>query len=217
MIRKATGKRRPTARVARKREQVRQEILAAAREILRQDGVEGVTLASVAARLGMTKPALYHYFPSKEALVQGLVVTLLDDEIETLIAAVEKSATRTDILGTLIRTFYAHYRDRLYALRTVYCRSQLGAAGQIGLDQDTIREQINPRTRHLFDVLETRIAGAGASAAERRRARQLAYCAWLSALGMLTMLGVAEANQDPLVHSDKDLLKVLSGVYSIEA
>jgi len=184
-----------------------------AREILREDGIEAVTLVSVAARLGITKPALYHYFPSKEALVRTLVVALLDDEIETLIAAVEETKSADDILGTLIRTFYSHYRDRLNALRTVYCRSQLGAAGQLGLDPETIRDQVNPRTQHLFDVLEARLAGPRASAAARRRARRLAYGAWLSALGMLTMLGVADANDDPLAHTDRDLLKVLSTVF----
>jgi len=43
--------------------------------------------------------------------------------------------------------------------------------------------------------------------------RQLAFTAWVSALGLMTMLGVADAVDDPLVHSDEDLLNTLSDVF----
>ena len=133
-----------------------------------------VTLASVAGELSMTKQALYHYFASKEALVRSLVATLVDKEIESLIEAVEQADAGTGSLGTLIRGFYDHYIGRLDAFRTVYCQSQLyGSAGQ-GLDKDTVQNEINPRTRHLFDVLEERISNSSQSESERKRLRQLA-------------------------------------------
>ncbi len=43
--------------------------------------------------------------------------------------------------------------------------------------------------------------------------RKLAFTAWLSALGLVTMLGVADAVDDPLIHSDEDLLDTLSSVF----
>ncbi len=213
MAEKMTSKRKPSARVARKREQARRELLETAQAILSEGGVEAVTLASVAGELGMTKQALYHYFPSKEALVRGLITTLLDDEIDTLIAAVEAVSAGEKTLGTLIRAFYAHYIDRLDAFRTVYCQSQLYASAGSAIDEATLRDEIHPRTRHLFDVLEERIAGSSASAAERRRVRQLAFTAWTSALGLMTMLGVADAANDPLAHSDQALLDTLAKVF----
>ncbi len=51
------------------------------------------------------------------------------------------------------------------------------------------------------------------SSKERMRLRQLAFVAWTSALGLLTMLGIAEANDDPLIHSDEALLAALSSVF----
>jgi AcrR family transcriptional regulator len=213
MTTKTSGHRPGSLRVRQKREQVRLDILQAAQEILGEQGVDDLTLAAVAGRLGMTKQALYHYFPSKEALVNSLVTTLLDEEVEVLVAAVERAAAGDNILGTLIRAFYAHYIDRLDAFRTIYCQSQLYSAPGLPLDTGTLRDQINPRTRHLFDVLEDRIAGASVSKVKRARARQLAFTAWLSALGLLTMLGVADATRDPLVHADTDLLETLSTVF----
>jgi len=206
-------KRKRSPRVKQKYEQARTDILEVAQRILLNGGVEAVTLASVAGELRMTKQALYHYFPSKEALMQALVTTLLDEEVNHLIAAVEDADSGTDTLGTLIRTFYDHYIDRLNAFRSVYCQSQLYRTHELGLDKSTIRDEINPRTRHLFDVLEERIAGSSASKSERERIRRLAFSAWLGALGLMTMLGVADANDDPLIYKDEDLLKTLSDVF----
>ena len=84
-----------------------------------------------------------------------------------------------------------------------------GSAGRdrdSAIDEDTLRDEINPRTQHLFDILEARIATGPKSNAQREALRQLAFTAWLSALGLMTMLGVAEALDDPLIHSDEDLL-----------
>lgn len=214
MAKEKPKRRRPSARVALKREQARREILDAAQNILSESGVEAVTLRSVAGRLGMTKQALYHYFSSKEALVRGLITTLLDDEIETLIAAIEAEGARERILGILLVAFYSHYADKLDAFRTVYCQSQLYSSPESAIDEITLRDDIHPRTRHLFDVLEERLAGATATAIDRRRIRQLAFTAWTSALGLVTMLGVADATNDPLMHTDQDLLDTLSKVFN---
>jgi len=214
MAKEKSKRRRPSARIVLKREQARREILGAAQDILSESGVEAVTLASVAGRLGMTKQALYHYFPSKEALVRGLITTLLDDEIETLIAAIEAEDARERILGTLINAFYSHYADKLDAFRTVYCQSQLYSSPESAIDKITLQDEIHPRTRHLFDVLEERLARQLAGVDERRRIRQLAFTAWTSSLGLVTMLGVAAATSDPLMHADQDLLDTLSKVFN---
>lgn len=213
MSSKVTGKRQRSARVEHKREQVRREILEVSQELLRKGGIEAVTLASVAGKLSMTKQALYHYFPSKEALLRSLVTTLLDHEIESLIAVIEAPDFGEQSLGKLIQGFYDHYINRLDAFRTIYCQSQLYSAAGGAIDKDTLHEEIHPRTRHLFDRLEESIAGTSASAAQRRRTRQLAFTAWTSALGLITMLGVAEAANDPLVHTDQELLDTLSRVF----
>ena len=208
-----SDRRKHSPRVALKRERARQEILQAARDILNDEGIEAVTLASVAGRLSMTKQALYHYFPSKEALIRSLITTLLDEEIESLIAAIDDLKSGENILGGLINAFYEHYIHRLDAFRTIYCQSQLYSAETTVIDRSTLQDEINPTTRQLFDLLEARLAGPDASESERRQMRQLAFTAWMSALGLMTMLGVADASSDPLVHSDRELLDTLSKVY----
>lgn len=209
--------RTPSRRVQRKRERSQQEILAAAREVLQDQGVEAVTLASVAGKLGLTKPALYHYFPSKEVLVRHLTVLLLSDEIEALLAAVEAEPSGTRVLGVMIRAFYRHYIDRLNEFRMIYCASQLYTLPQEVIDSDVLASEINPRTRELFDVLEARLSNNSRSAARRAKYRRLAFSAWLGALGLVTMLGVTRAAQDPLVHTDADLLDALATTFDNSA
>ncbi len=113
----------------------------------------------------------------------------------------------------MIKAFYVHYADNLKAFRIIYCHTQMYASSDSDLDEVTLREKIHPLTRHLFDVIEQRIASDGASRAEKKRARQLAFTAWTSVLGLMTMLGVADANDDPIVHSEKVLLRTLSRVF----
>ena len=203
-------KQEPSVRVQYKREQARSEILTAAQNLLHVDGVDRLTLASVAGELGMTKQALYHYFPSKEALLRCLITQLLDEEVSALGLAIANSESAANVLGTMIRAFYDHYAVRLDAFRAIYCQSQLDSGTKSGLDEETLRNEINPRTRHFFDLLEERMSAEGMSKLERKEVRLLGFLAWTSVLGLLTMLSVADATHDPLVHSDQDLIRTLS-------
>jgi AcrR family transcriptional regulator len=62
----------PAERRQRNREQVRQAILEAARDVMREQGVAALSLREVARRVNMQAPSLYAYFPSKMALYDSL-------------------------------------------------------------------------------------------------------------------------------------------------
>jgi AcrR family transcriptional regulator len=49
------------------------EVLEAALALVSEHGIAGASLRKLASRLGMSQPSLYHYFPSKEALVTEIV------------------------------------------------------------------------------------------------------------------------------------------------
>src|ERR1700746_1355714 len=59
-------------RRAERREAPRREILDAAWEIARRDGLAAVTLREVAARIGMRSPCLYSHFDSKNAIYDAM-------------------------------------------------------------------------------------------------------------------------------------------------
>ena len=63
------------------------EIKDTARRILVTEGVDGLSLRAIAREMGMTAPALYRYFPSREDLVVHLIGELYDELADTMEAA----------------------------------------------------------------------------------------------------------------------------------
>lgn len=203
-------------RVALKRIKIKEEILATALNILSDQGVEGLTLAAVTTKLGFSKPAIYHYFRSKEDLVRSLVLELLRQEGDELFAAVSRNNQHDVILGALIRAFYRHYRSCLNAFRLVYCQFQLMDIPALGIDQNTFDRDIHPITQQLFDVVEAALGSSGQQPVSPET-RQLAFSAWLAAVGLMQMISIAEAANDPLRHSDETLLGTLENVFNTTA
>ena len=200
-------------RVRLKRERMRQEVLEAAKALLLAEGPDAVTLGAVSSRLRMTKPAIYHYFPSKEALTRSLVASLIDEEIEKLETAVEEAGSGENPIGAMIRAFHAHYRTNLHAFRFVYGQLQLYTKPELGIDAEMVRSEITPRTRHLFDLMESRLASGDQGSRERRSMRRLAFVAWMSVLGLLTMIAIAEGMDDPLLYPDEELLDTITSAF----
>jgi AcrR family transcriptional regulator len=51
----------------------REEVLDAGLSLISELGIAGASLRKLAAKLGMSQPSLYHYFDSKDALVQQII------------------------------------------------------------------------------------------------------------------------------------------------
>jgi AcrR family transcriptional regulator len=62
-------RREPTSTAPARRE----EVLDAGLSLISELGVAGASLRKLAAKLGMSQPSLYHYFDSKDALVQQII------------------------------------------------------------------------------------------------------------------------------------------------
>lgn len=79
-------------------------VLAAAVAIADAEGVAGLTMRRVSAAVGVEAMSLYHHLASKEALLDGLVDTVLA-EIDELVRTVEESEGPLDWQQTLRRRF----------------------------------------------------------------------------------------------------------------
>ena len=98
----------PTRRDRLRAETVR-EIREAARTVLVEQGAEGLALRAVAREMGMTAPAIYRYFSSRDDLIEHLVADLyteLCDEMEAACAVASPSTTAQKLM-TASRTFRA--------------------------------------------------------------------------------------------------------------
>lgn len=72
----------------RERQELRQSILAAAREVAAQEGWQAVTIRKVAELIEYSPPTIYEYFESKEAILQDLV----HEGFRGLLAALQTAA-----------------------------------------------------------------------------------------------------------------------------
>lgn len=198
-------------RKVRRQEQVRDEILDAARKVLLSRGLSGLTMAAVARELQLTKAALYYYFSSKDALVFELVYLDLAGHAEVVGNAVADATTGADAIEALIRASSEHYGDRLDELRLAYLVPQVGSASATRFDSETIAK-IRPLNDRMYGVVAKKIhqdqqAGRIAQSIDGQR---LAFLAHTSVLGMLTVEGLVEVADDtPLIHTREAMVDEL--------
>lgn len=134
----------PAAHVTR-----REEILDAAQMLVQTRGYEQMSIQDVLAELGISKGALYHYFGSKAALLEGIVDRMADQVRDALAAVAE--APGPDAGDKLGRMFAAlagwkvEHREQLVALLRVW-----NSDGNALMRQKT-RAGITERLAPLFD------------------------------------------------------------------
>lgn len=98
-----------------------------ARELFAQQGVQQTSLREIADRLGITKPALYYHFDSREALVRSIVAPFMD-ELEGFIVAREAGPRPEPraLLGDHFDLLFRHREILVMLVRDLSMLSELG-------------------------------------------------------------------------------------------
>ena len=217
----AAAKAEVSARVARrerKRDQSREEILEAARIVLLRSGVASMTLDAVAREVGVSKTALYYYFPSKDALLFELIFGVLDAHAHQIQKAVGDAPDGAQALGALISESVTTFALHLEDFRLAFLHGQVASPDSVHFDAEQFA-----RIRPLNNLI---LAGAANKIAEHQgvqgnrsgiEPRLLAFLAYLAAIGVLTMKGMVESLKDPLAFSDTQLIEGLTRVFAIAA
>ncbi|MFB9964793.1 TetR/AcrR family transcriptional regulator [Sinosporangium siamense] len=90
----------------RYRDQVRAEIKQAALAQIGEGGVGALSLNAVAKQFGMTGPALYKYFRSRDDLLTELIIEGFDDVARAVYAAVREGVPARERLHALAEAFH---------------------------------------------------------------------------------------------------------------
>ncbi|MFI8989267.1 WHG domain-containing protein [Streptomyces antimycoticus] len=103
-----------TARRERYRKQTREEAKAVALAQLSESGTAGISVNAIAKAMGMTGPALYRYFASRDELLTELITDTYRDLAETLARAVADAtpADRFRALALALRDWAKRQPDR---------------------------------------------------------------------------------------------------------
>jgi len=68
----------------------REQILAIGQELLVEDGLRAITTNAVAQRARVSKKTLYQHFPSKDELLEGILVSFLENQLGRWDAILER-------------------------------------------------------------------------------------------------------------------------------
>ena len=93
------------------------EIVAAARAILEDEGLDALTMRRIAERLGIRAPSLYKHFPDKESLEAAIISAAFEEQAGAFERAVEDGDDPLEALGAAYRRF-ALAHPHLYRLMT---------------------------------------------------------------------------------------------------
>jgi AcrR family transcriptional regulator len=112
---------------ARSRESTR-KLLKAAAEVLGQHGVEGTTIPRIAQHAGLTPGAVYRRFPDKDALLEAVVIGILERQEQRLRIALTPDMARQIPLAVfaeqLVSSMLVSYRANAGLLRALRQFSQ---------------------------------------------------------------------------------------------
>jgi AcrR family transcriptional regulator len=143
-----------------------ERIMKAVAMMYRERGYERSSMSALARRVGITAPALYHYFKSKEEILGAFLEYTLNDLSQTLIAAARGGTSRekiSNLVNALVKwqlqqTPFPGAYDRIFAL-------------------GHLRQSLPPQLRKRIILIEKEIYNhckgiitAGMSAGEFRRA-----------------------------------------------
>ncbi|GLY37003.1 TetR family transcriptional regulator [Amycolatopsis sp. NBRC 101858] len=105
----------------------KQRILDVARDLFTTQGVQRTSLQDIADRLGITKPALYYHFPSRDDLVRSIVAPMLDDGENFLLAQEARGdAPVRELIEGFFDFNYRHRADVIMLLAEMPTLADLG-------------------------------------------------------------------------------------------
>lgn len=80
----------------------RQQILATAAELFAQRGFHGVSVADLGAAVGISGPALYRHFSSKDAMLAEMLVSISEELLGVGTARAEAAGSAAEALRALV-------------------------------------------------------------------------------------------------------------------
>lgn len=111
----------------------RERILEAAQRLFVEQGYKGLSMREIAEAVGVSKPALYHYFTDKEALFLAILGSYLDVMERVLAEVSDEAGSSTEWLRAVVRGILEQPHEqrsilRLASVEMVHMRREARAA-----------------------------------------------------------------------------------------
>lgn len=90
-------------------EQRREAILDKAAHLFASMGFNGASVADLATACETSKSLIYHYYPSKEDVLYGVMTSHIDQLVQDVDQVLSRGAPPAELLSALIHSFMRHY------------------------------------------------------------------------------------------------------------
>ncbi len=186
----------------------REGIVEAAAALIREAGASALTFQALGDRLGVSKQAIIYWFPSKADLTQAMVLPALQQEADAVRAALVRTRSARKGIEIFLRTLIAFHRGDLARFRLIYVSAQYDLGAWQAAELPALADSIHAATGPMYGALEA-VLVAAPDFDTRRSARQTAVAAHMAAIGLLSMLSLADAIHDPMAHTSEELIEAL--------
>ncbi len=180
----------------------RLRFLTAARGIFRQGGLRKLTFDAVAAKLGVSKQAVIHWYPTKSHLVGALLVPALQGEAEAVLAACSAAGAEEGLRAGLYALAEYHLVD-LERFRMIYLAPQSGTGIEFAAHPD-VAGQIHAITSEMYSALASCMKSP-----DSEKARLEAVSLHAAVIGIVTMVALGQSIGDPMKHGGMDQVRCL--------
>jgi AcrR family transcriptional regulator len=171
--------------------------IAAAMEALVNDGLAGVAVEPLAARLGATKGSFYHHFPNRDALITATLQDWEDQQTEAVIERLDLIADPAERLRAVIAAAFA---DRPGGIRDA---ALLAAA-----THPIVKPVVERVTNRRLDYFAAAYRQLGMAKAQARRRATMLYLSYIGIFDYLR-LGLTDLGDPELGAHAHEVLAVL--------
>lgn len=136
----------------------RRDLARRAVEILHRDGLEGTSMTGLATALGLKRPTLLYYFPTRAAIVEAALEELLAEQATHVLAAMAEQEHPIDQLHAQLRAVHAFHEGR--EERIAFLAQAVAASGAERLDSmiEVGNRVFDTARRAMVDRLRAAIA-----------------------------------------------------------
>lgn len=181
---------------------LKREMLERARKIYRDEGVEALSMRRLAQELGISTMAIYSYFESKKALLDGLWIEVFESLTDELLDASKGQRGPRKVLEAHARCFLDFWERHPEQFRMIYMSlTQTGSLEEIGESQQ-------PVYNRLLGLARERMAACAPDGLEPDEGRIRVLCDLMSVRTMGYLMMVVGLPRYPLF--DRELLRELT-------
>ena len=171
-------------RASKRRKLTRASIIAETADAIRRDGEDDLSLDDVAAELGLTKPALYYYFKTREGLLLDVFVAEMMNVARFVDDAVQATSSAPDAIEAFVRALVEYHEASPEMSRFLRHRPSAMKPDPENGDFDVTR--LYPVTETIFGAIVARFQAAKSSGKTGVKApRRLAFLVFTSTTGLL--------------------------------